>query len=120
VWEESSGERQTDRQPISSEEDLSTSLHLAAPKLPSAPRSGLIALLPARLFFLLERKHVRDGCFGVAGGEVVVLVQVDLSDEEHVLATDEVGASGDVGEEALLVGGADEVAFGGGVEDQVC
>jgi hypothetical protein len=103
-----------------SEENLTTGLHLAAPRLARARRPHPVALLPAHLLGLLEGKDVRDGRLGVAGRQVVVPVQVDLADQEHVLAADEVGAARDVGEEALLRAWANKVPFRGGGEDEVC
>lgn len=53
---------------------------------------------------------------------VVVLVQVDLAQQQDVLAAHEEDAAGDVGVEAWGVGvcGGDEDSFDGGLEDEVC
>jgi hypothetical protein len=100
---------------------------------------GKLALL---LQLLRQGVHALDAGLLVAGRHVVVLVEVDLAQQQHVLAADQVGVARDVGVEpgrrrrrrrcgrggGIGAGlgccwrrrrrrGRDEDAFGGGLED---
>jgi hypothetical protein len=126
-----------------SEEHLPDVLALEA----LAPEQGDLALfgkLALLLQLLRQGVHALDAGLLVAGRHVVVLVEVDLAQQQDVLAADQVGVARDVGVEpgrrrrrrrgggGIGAGlgccwcrrrrrrrrrGRDEDAFGGGLED---
>jgi hypothetical protein len=107
-----------------SEQHLPTILHLATPFIPKHPPLHLIPLLPPRLFLLFQPKHLLNLSLLTAHGHVIVFIQIDLAQQQHVLAAHEIRAARDVGVEFCGLGRSnggdgDEVAFGGGGEDEV-
>jgi hypothetical protein len=70
--------------------------------------------------------HLLYRSLGVALGNVVILVEIDLAQQEHVLATHEEDAARDVGVETgrgrawgKYYGRAGEDALGGALENEV-
>ena len=116
--------RRHDRSIFRSEQHLTTILHLTTPFISKHPAFNAVPLLSPRFFCLFQPKDLLQVPLLTSHGHVVIFVEIDLAQEEHVLAAHQVGAPRDVGVEFGGLGRSrgrhgDEVAFGGGGEDEV-